>query len=470
MTIRSSKTEYPIRDWQNMRDIALCIFLEITENDRKSHTILKEKFEESKRLGVVPDSRDRAFTERLVIGTLDRLITIDTVLGRFLRRPLRLLKPVIRGILRTGVYQLMYMDRVPASAACNEAVMLTKLHGLEGLGGLVNGVMRAVAREIDANSAKVTVFEENWQRYSVPKWLCRMVEDQYGADRAAEIFEAFLQERPETLRFNLSRTGAADPEEAERLIADSLRKDGIVLSRLDYPSLLAKAGQSVPEGMLPVVYEAKESGDITRTESFHKGWVTVQDPASAMVAACAAPGADDYIIDVCAAPGGKALALADRLMLLGGRGVVDARDVSAQKVALLDENVQRCGFKNIRTSVRDALKADEDSFYRADVLIADLPCSGIGVIAKKPDIKLNLEAFSIRELQQLQRDILANISRFVKPRGRLVYSTCTITEEENEQNARWAADRLGFSLKSEWKLLPSKDHDGFYIAVLEKRF
>ncbi|MBQ6428226.1 MAG: methyltransferase domain-containing protein, partial [Oscillospiraceae bacterium] len=284
------------------------------------------------------------------------------------------------------------------------------------------------------------------------------------------IFEAFLQERPETLRFNLSRTGAADPEEAERLIADSLQKDGIVLSRLDYPSLLAKAGQSVPEGMLPVVYEAKESGDITRTESFHKGWVTVQDPASAMVAACAAPGADDYIIDVCAAPGGKALALADRLMLLGGRGVVDARDVSAQKVALLDENVQRCGFTNIRTSVRDALKADEDSFYRADVLIADLPCSGIGVIAKKPDIKLNLEAFSIRELQQLQRDILSNISRFVKPRGRLVYSTCTITEEENEQNARWAADRLGFILKSEWKLLPSKDHDGFYIAVLEKRF
>ena len=140
MTIRSSKTEYPIRDWQNMRDIALCIFLEITENDRKSHTILKEKFEESKRLGVMPDSRDRAFTERLVIGTLDRLITIDTVLARFLRRPLRLLKPVIRGILRTGVYQLMYMDRVPASAACNEAVMLTKLHGLEGRSDYRQGV------------------------------------------------------------------------------------------------------------------------------------------------------------------------------------------------------------------------------------------------------------------------------------------------------------------------------------------
>ena len=470
MAIRTRKTEYAIRDWQNMREIALCILLEITENDRKSHTILKEKFEESKRLGVMPDSRDRAFTERLVVGTLDRLITIDTVLGRFLRRPLRMLKPVIRGILRTGVYQLMYMDRVPASAACNEAVALTKLHGLEGLGSFVNGVMRAVAREIEANGAKVTVFEEDWQRYSLPKWLCRMITEQYGEERSAGIFEAFLQERPETLRFNLSRTGSTDPEEAERMIAESLRNDGAVLRRLDYHKLLAEAGQSLPEGMLPVVYEAEGSGDITRTESFRKGWVTVQDPSSALVAACAAPSKNDYIIDVCAAPGGKALALADRLMLLGGRGVVDARDVSAQKVALLEENVRRCGFANIRTSVRDALKPDEDSYYRADILIADLPCSGIGVIAKKPDIKLNLEAFSIGELQQLQRDILVNISRFVKPRGRLIYSTCTITEEENEQNVRWAADRLGFILKSEWKLLPSGECDGFYIAVLEKRY
>lgn len=470
MAFRSKPTSYSIHDWKNMREIALCILLEITENSRKSHTILKETFEESKRRGVMPDNRDRAFTERLVVGTLDRMITIDTVLSRFSRRPLRLLKPVIRGILRTGVYQLMYMDRVPASAACNEAVELAKLHGLEGLGGFVNGIMRAVARELESGGEKVTAFAEDWQRYSVPKWLCRMITAQYGPEQAAGIFDAFLQERPETLRFNLSRTGDTDPEAAERRIADSLQKDGISFRKIDYRKILEESGLELPGGMLPVVCEVPDSGDITRTESFQKGWVTIQDPASALVTACADPKPNDRVIDVCAAPGGKAMAMADRLMLMGGSGTVEARDVSAQKVALLDENIRRCGFGNIRTAVQDALKEDEDSFYRADILIADLPCSGIGVIAKKPDIKLNLKSFSIEELQQLQRDILMNISRYVKPRGKLIYSTCTITQEENEQNVRWAAERLGFHLLNEWKLLPAREYDGFYIALLEKRY
>ena len=276
--------------------------------------------------------------------------------------------------------------------------------------------------------------------------------------------------RKETVRFNLSLAGTDDRVKAEEQIAAGLREEGFVIRRIDYKAMLAESGQDLPDGPLPVVYELEEGGDVTHSESFRKGLITVQDPSSALVASYADPGMNDRVIDVCSAPGGKALALADLMNGKGGRGMIEARDVSKQKVALINENVSRCGFEMIRTEVTDALKEDEESFYRADILIADLPCSGIGVIAKKPDIKLNLMSYSIEELQTLQRDILFNVSRFVKPKGKLIYSTCTITEEENEMNARWAADRLGFTLTKEMKLLPGADHDGFYIAVLEKHY
>lgn len=470
MILRSRKTGYTVKDYKNARDVALCVLLGVTENDRKSHTLLKETFEEAERMHADLSRTDRAFVEYLVVGTLDRLISLDTILGRFSKKPLKRLKPVIRGILRTGLYQLMYMDRVPASAACNEAVELAKLHGLEGLSGFVNGVLRSAAREIEAGSDKVMTFDETWQKYSLPKWLAEKLEEEYGREVAEQIFTAFLMKRKETVRFNLSLAGNGDSDTAEEKIAAGLREEGYVIRRIDYKAMLSESGQELPDGPLPVVYELEEGGDVAHSESFRKGLITVQDPASALVASYAAPGANDRIIDVCSAPGGKALALADLMNQKGGRGLIEARDVSKQKVDLINENVGRCGFDMIRTQVADALKEDEESFYRADILIADLPCSGIGVIAKKPDIKLNLMPYSIEELQTLQRDILFNVSRFVKPKGKLIYSTCTITEEENEQNARWAADRLGFTLKKEMKLLPGAEHDGFYIAVLEKHY
>ena len=470
MILKSRKTRYAVKDYGNARDVALCVLLGVTENDRKSHTLLKETFEEAEQKGADLSRTDRAFVEYLTIGTLDRMITIDTVISRFSKKPLRLLKPVIRGILRISLYQLMYMDRVPASAACNEAVELAKLHGLEGLSGFVNGVLRSAAREIEAGGEKVTVFEETWQEYSLPKWLAAKLEEEYGREAAEEIFRSFHMNRKETVRFNLSLADASDPVKAEELIAEGLRREGFAIRKIDFGRMLRESGQELPDGPLPAVYELEEGGDAAHSDSFRKGLITVQDPSSALVASYAAPGVNDRVIDVCSAPGGKALALADLMNRKGGRGLIEARDVSKQKVALIEENVRRCGFGLIRTEIADALKEDEESYYRADILIADLPCSGIGVIAKKPDIKLNLMPYSIEELQQLQRDILINVSRFVKPKGKLVYSTCTITQEENELNARWAAEHLGFTLQKEMKLLPGADHDGFYIAVMEKHY
>lgn len=466
MRIIKNKKIFNIEDYKNARDIALFVLFEICENRRKSNTILKESFEDAERNGVHLSNTDTAFIERIVIGTMDRLITIDSVIDNFLKKPFRMLNPVIKAVLRMSVYQIMYMDRVPDSAACNEGVRLTRLHGMDGMTGFVNGVLRAVAREheeggsrLDLSSAPASV------RYSLPEWICSLIKKEYGSEKAERIFDAYLCERHETVRYNISRVGQPD---AEQQISDSLRKDGFELKAVDMAEMVSSSEYDyVPEAALPILYEVKGGGNIARAEAFRKGYVTVQDPASALVASFAAVQSGDTVIDVCSAPGGKALAVAE---LAGGSCRIEARDISRQKTSLISENVRRCGYKNISVRVLDALKEDEESLYRADVLIADLPCSGLGVIAKKPDIKLNLEQYSVTELQKLQRDILANVSRFVKPKGKLVYSTCTLSREENEDNTAWLETELGFRKTAECKLLPGRNNDGFYIAVLQKRY
>lgn len=571
----AGKTRYTVKDYKNARDIALFVLFEVCEERHKSNAILKEVFEDADRHDARLSTTDRAFAERIVIGTLDRLITLDAVLGTFLKKGMNRQKPLIRAVLRMSAYQLMYMDRVPQSAACNEGVKLVRLHGMDGMSGLVNGVLRSLARELEAcgkqsqhgnaelasraettgdsrivqiksgrdaglyqsEHAGETGTDQHKQapdladalikklglgndasvRYSLPEWICSLLGREYGAEQADVICSAFLKDRRETLRFNISRViadgkvsaaaaapgntsdnimgTAAEPAgdhessnkvsksaepactrdmgdavraAAERYIVESLQDDGFETKAIDMKALAETSVYSdMPEAAFPVMYVLNSGGDIAASEAFRRGYVTVQDPASAFTASFAAPKSGDHIIDVCAAPGGKSLAIAE---LMADDCRIEARDVSERKTALIEENVRRCRYSNIHVRVLDALKPDEDSLYRADVLIADLPCSGLGVIAKKPDIKFNLEPYTVNELQQLQRDILMNVTSFIKPKGRLVYSTCTLSREENEDNTEWLISELGFKKLKEFKLLPGDDNDGFYIAVLQKRY
>ena len=478
MGVFGNRKSIRIKDYKNARDIALFVLFEICENRRKSNTILRESFLEAEHNGAALSGTDRAFIERLVIGSLDRLITLDAILARFLAKPMKSQKPLVKAVLRLGLYQLLYMDKVPYNAAVNESVNLIKLHGMEGMAGLINGVLRSVIREKEAGGAKLDTENETSVRYSLPKWMCRLLTDEYGSETAKRIFNAYLAERKETVRFNISKVYEdlnaiglqPSDKDAELYIAESLAKDGFNAVPIDMEALLASDNsvyKDKPSGAFPVIYEISGGGDISRTEAFTKGYITVQDPASALVASFANAAEREYCIDVCAAPGGKSLAIAE---LSKDRCRIEARDVSVQKVALITENVARCRYNNINVRVLDALSDDEDSLFRADVLIADLPCSGLGVIAKKPDIKLNLEGYAIEELQALQRDILSNVSRFVKPKGRLVYSTCTLSRRENEDNTAYIESELGFKKISECKLLPGEHNDGFYIAVFKKHY
>lgn len=452
----SKQKEYKVRDPRNGRDAALTILLLVCENRKKSHHAVREVLDSCPGLS----RRDKALAKRIAEGSLEYLIRLDCLLGRYLKRPLSFLKPEIRGILRISFYQLLYMDKVPDSAVCNEAVELAKLHGLLGLSGLVNGVLRAAVRDKQSGSSRLYEIKDPAVDLAVPKWLFRKLSSDFGTDQAREIAGAWLRERPVTVRLNLSRA-------SEEEICGLLREEGVEFAKADMEGFFSEYGIRPAPGQLPVMLQLSGISGLSGLSAFQKGLLQPQDMSSAVPAVLAAPREGSFILDVCAAPGGKSLQLAD---LLRGTGLVEARDLSRQKVRLIEENISRSGFQNIRARLQDALVPHEESYCRADILMADLPCSGLGIAARKPDIKWNVEPCSITELQALQRDILRVVYRYVKPGGRLVYSTCTLTPEENEQNVEWMAEELKLVPVQSVRIFPSREHDGFFAALLKRSF
>ncbi|MCC2820544.1 16S rRNA (cytosine(967)-C(5))-methyltransferase RsmB [Lachnoclostridium pacaense] len=441
----------PDRGMEN-RGIVLDILSEVLDKGSFVHLVLNQALQKYQYL----DKSDRAFITRVTEGTLEYLLQIDHIINKYSKTKTDKMKPLIRNLLRMSVYQILYMDRVPDSAVCNEAVKLAVKRRFTGLKGFVNGVLRTISREKAS-----LVFDSPSLAYSIPQWMYDMWEKEYGSAKAEMIAASFLEDRPTWVRCNLSRA-------SREAILKSLDSQGVMVKELDcLPSVLAISGYDHMEGL----------------ECFQNGWIQVQDATSAFVGELADPKEGDYIIDVCAAPGGKSLHLADKMK---GTGMVEARDLSYQKTALIEENVARSGAANIKAVVWDALVPDEDAREKADIVIADLPCSGLGIIGKKPDIKYNMTMDKMRELSRLQRDILSVVWQYVKPGGTLVYSTCTIDPMENEGNAMWLSEnfplepvdlsgRLGAdfdepSLKDgRIQFLPGiHPFDGFFISVFRR--
>lgn len=425
------------------RELALQTLLAITRDGEYSHIALKKILDEHQDL----DKKERAFITRVVNGTLERMIEIDYILNRFSKVKVNKMKPVVRMILRMGVYQLKYMDHVPASAICNESVKLAARKGFSGLRGFVNGVLRNISRNINgiAEPGKEDMKKYLSVRYSLPEWMVEQWTEEYGEDTVEQIGQAFLEERPLTIRCNLTALGR------EELIKE-LEKEGVAAKELVLPCALAISGYD----------------HISKLESFRKGYFYVQDLSSMYVAEWADPPKSAYIIDVCAAPGGKAIHMAEKL---SGTGHVQARDLTDYKVGLLKDNIARSRLENIEAVKWDATVRDETAREKADLVIADLPCSGMGVIGRKVDLKYKMTPKLQEDLVKLQRNILSVVHAYVKPGGRLLYSTCTIHRAENEENARWfLKEQPQFCMVREQQMIPGRDSgDGFYIAMFEKQ-
>ncbi|MBO4903298.1 MAG: 16S rRNA (cytosine(967)-C(5))-methyltransferase RsmB [Lachnospiraceae bacterium] len=432
----------------NERWIVLETLLAIEKGEDFSNRIIQDVLQKYAYL----DRQHRSFMKRVMEGCVERKIELDYVIDRFSKTPADKMKPVILCILRMSVYQLLYMDAVPPSAVCNEAVKITQKKGFGPLKGFVNGVLRNIARNKDTiayPSAETDPVLHDSIVYSMPEELVRHFRTHYG-DRAEKIMRSFLKELPLTVRINTSKTGV------EQLQQD-MEGEGRLVELPLIPDLDPQEK----------AYRLAEYDSLQALRAFSQGLIQVQDQAS-MQAVCQIPfKAGDRVLDVCAAPGGKSIQAADILCKLGG-GTVTACDVSEKKVGLIRENADRCGFDNLEAVVCDATQRHESYVNSADVLIADLPCSGLATIGRKTDVKYRMSGPQMEELAGLQRCILQNVSDYVKAGGYLLYSTCTLNPAENEEQAAWIEENLPFSMLKKQQIFPDDLHDGFFFALFKK--
>ncbi len=421
----------------NDRELILEILLMITRDGEYSHIALRQVLDQYQYL----DKKERAFITRVVNGTLERMIEIDYILNQFSKVKVNKMKPVIRTIMRSSVYQIKYMDAIPDAAVCNEAVKLAGKRGFGQLKGFVNGVLRNISRNLDT----VKYPEEELAclsiKYSLPMWILEQWIGDYGKEKAKRMAEASLKTPALAVRFDEEKIAKKD-------LMEILEKENVKV-------------REVP-GITCALYLSGYDR-LSALESFRKGYYQIQDVSSMQVAFAADPKEGDVCIDVCAAPGGKAIHVAE---LLKGTGHVEARDLTEYKVALIWENIERSGLKNIEAKCQDATVLSPDSVETADLVIADLPCSGLGVLARKVDLKYKTTLEGQGELEKLQRQILSTVRSYVKPGGTFVYSTCTVNKKENTENAHWfEREYPEFRLEyEEQRLQGIHEGDGFYIA------
>ena len=438
----------------NLRNKVLNMLLEI-DDKKQSHIVLKETLDSLKHL----EKNQRAFVTRLFRGTIERQIELDYIIDAFSKTPTGKMKKVIKYILRMSVYQLKYMDSVPVSAVCNEAVKLTAKRKINGLKGFVNGVLRNIANNINSVEYPKNEMEMLSVKYSVPQWIIDMWNEQYGNEQTVKMLSGIYSRTETTVRCNESKAPVED-----------------IIKSLKYADVEVKKSEIYDKALFISNYNS-----LTDLDVFNSGMITVQDLSSMMVGLAANPKEGDYVIDVCAAPGGKTLHISE---MMNRTGTVEARDLTKYKVNLINDNIKRLGNKNIITKVMDATVMDEKSIEKADIVIADLPCSGLGVINKKSDIKYNVSKEQILELVKLQRKILTVVSKYVKKGGTLIFSTCTVNKYENDENVEWIEKNLPFKPLSLGENFPEitdrrKNHvqiftgdygmDGFFISKFIKQ-
>lgn len=386
------------------RETALDVLLKVESQDAYSNLLLNAALKQANL-----SREDAGLTTELVYGTLSRMNTLDYVLGQFVAKGVGKLQPWVRALLRLSLYQIMYLDRIPSHAAVSEAVNIAKRRGHQGVSGLVNGVLRSTLRagELPALPAGLPEAERIALQHSHPQWLVERWITQYGAE-AAEAMAAADNEPPAvSLRVNRTMT-------TRDALLEELNRNGV---------------EAVPSPVSPSGILVKGGGNMALTSWYEDGLLSVQDESSMLVAEAVDPQPGMKVLDCCAAPGGKSAHLGE---LMKDEGLIVANDLHPHKAKLVAAQAARLGLESIRTETGDALELGNrfapESFDR---ILLDAPCSGLGVIRRKPDLKWRKTPGDIYEIAGLQRKLLDTVSELLAPGGRLVYSTCTTETAEN---------------------------------------
>ncbi|AMA72610.1 16S rRNA (cytosine(967)-C(5))-methyltransferase RsmB [Aneurinibacillus thermoaerophilus] len=450
----------------NARELAVRVLTDIENRQAYSNLELKRVLEQTKLL-----HRDKALATELVYGTISRLYTLDWMLAQFVNQPLDKLEGWARNLLRISFYQLTYLDRIPAHAVVHEAVEIAKVWGHKGVAGMVNGVLRNRLRHPERVDipADLPPVERIALVHSHPKWMVEEWLRRFGEVETENMCAANNQPPRLSLRANVLRATR------DELIAQIEKQatDAEV-----EPSMIA------PEGVI-----ASDVGNIAELPAYTSGSCTVQDESSMLVARALAPEAGMRVLDMCAAPGGKTTHIAE---LMGNKGQIIALDVHPHKIKLIEANAFRLGISIIRArhgDARDAARLLAGETF--DRILVDAPCTGLGVIRRKPDIKWYKWQEDARAISEIQYEILCAASRLAAPGSKIVYSTCTVQPEENIELVRrflaghpeWELDKsliqdMPRALQEKYptlvegyvQILPHHFHtDGFFISRLKMK-
>lgn len=425
------------------RRIAFNVLMDVEEKKAYSHLALNHHTSRAK-----PETK--ALARRMVYGVLENKLYIDFLINHYLDEGKKDIGLVERNILRLGIYQIIYMETIPDYAAVSETVNLASRYK-KGMEGFINAILRNYLRS--GEEIKLPDREKDEAlylsiKYSYSKWMVDMWLSEYGSDFTEELLAAGNKTPALNIRPNLLKTSKKDMR--RRLEQKIYRVAEAKLSNVALKIMEAPAGEI-----------------LTQTDFYLNGMLSIQDEGSMLAVEILDPKAGEFIVDSCAAPGGKAMYMAETM---GNKGRILARDLYRKKLDLLDKESARLGIDIVESQTWDSESVDSSLEEKADRVLVDAPCSGLGTVRRKPEIKYKEEK-EIKDLPGIQKRILSASSKYVKPGGILVYSTCTINKEENsEVTKEFLMFNENFEKLEEIQLLPNiNDTDGFYICKMQRR-
>ncbi len=390
------------------REIALKVLFEVDQKGAYSNIALNEALKRArKNASVSLDNRDVGFISEIVYGTISWRLAIDEVIKMHSKVKFHKLSPWILDILRMSIFQILFLDRVPKSAAVNEGVFLAKRYGHKASSNFVNAVLRRVEKkDFESFFAIYDEVERISKTTSMPVWLTKKLIDQYSLPKAEEICKASNLKPCFWIRTNSLKT-----------------------NKQDLIELLQKEKMKVEEGEMENFLKVEGAKNIEGLTCFEQGWFTPQDEAAGFIPYILDPKPGERVLDACSSPGGKTTLMAE---LMKNEGEIKAWDIQQHRVDLVNRAVSRLGITIVETTIKDARKYDEAYVEYFDKILLDVPCLGIGVLKRKPDIKWKRKKEDIEQITKLQEEILQTCSKYLKKGGFLVYSTCSILREENE--------------------------------------
>ena len=439
------------------RQIALTILYKIDKENAYSNIALDEELRKNKKL---LKEKDIGLISEIVYGTTKWKLTIDTIIKKYSKLKIEKLSIWILNILRMGIYQIVFLDKIPKSAAVNESVNLAKRYGHPASANFVNAILRKIEKK---DFEEMSQIKEPIQRImlttSTPKWIIEELLKEKAIQDVEEICKNSNQKPSLSIRVNTLKTTK------ENLIKE-----------------LKKLQIEIKQGILEDFLIVEKVKQIENLEIFKQGWCTIQDESAGLAALVLKPREGERILDACSAPGGKTSYLAQ---LMKNKGMIEAWDIHPHRTKLVGETAKRLGIQIIQTKVKDAT-LKENNIEKFDKILLDVPCLGTGVIRKKPDIKWKHDKTEIEEITKIQKTILQNCSEYLKEGGELVYSTCSILQEENEniisdflkKNKNFKITPIPINEKNMFyqyrenagylKVYPNKEIDGFFICKIKK--